>query len=114
MFHSLCHYVYHFDPHVFKDPMQFRPERWLKDEDREQLEKYLLSFSRGSRTCIGINLAHAELYLIFAHMFRRFNFCLDGTTDDEMELRDYYAPIARGHLKVILTSSTTVGETERR
>ncbi|KAB8227357.1 cytochrome P450 [Aspergillus alliaceus] len=109
---SSSHYVYHFDPHVFKDPMQFRPERWLKDEDREQLEKQLLSFSRGSRACIGINLAYAELYLVFAHVFRRFNFRLDGTTDDEMELRDYYAPMAKGHLKVIPTTSAAVGETE--
>jgi hypothetical protein len=31
---------------------------------------------------------------------RKFDLSLNGTTLDDMTLRDYYAPMARGHLKV--------------
>lgn len=46
----------HTDPTLFPDPHVFRPERWLDDSGNRHhhLDKYLLSFSRGSRQCIGI------------------------------------------------------------
>lgn len=31
-----------------------------------------MSFSKGSRNCLGINLAYAEIYLCVAAIFRRF------------------------------------------
>ncbi|GMG50315.1 unnamed protein product [Aspergillus oryzae var. brunneus] len=46
----------HLNPELFPDPHEFRPERWL-DQDGQLhrgLDKYILSFSRGSRQCIGI------------------------------------------------------------
>lgn len=50
----------HYDPTIFQDPAEFRPERWLvKDGDgnvignNEELKKSLLTFGRGSRACIG-------------------------------------------------------------
>ncbi|KAG2417063.1 hypothetical protein HFD88_008280 [Aspergillus terreus] len=51
---SSSHYVYHFDPQIFDDPFVFKPERWLDDTNAQHLDKYMLSFSRGSRGCIGI------------------------------------------------------------
>lgn len=46
----------HNDPTLFPDPHIFRPERWLneKGQRHHHLDKFLLSFSRGSRQCIGI------------------------------------------------------------
>ncbi|KAK2616577.1 hypothetical protein QQS21_000400 [Conoideocrella luteorostrata] len=46
----------HIDPDLFPEPYVFRPERWLSEngERHHHLDKYLLSFSRGSRQCIGI------------------------------------------------------------
>ena len=43
------------------------PERWLGEGKR--LEKYLVSFSKGSRQCVGLNPAHAELRLILYSVF---------------------------------------------
>ena len=63
----------HENEDVFPDPRIFKPERWL-GEDQQQLQRHLVSFSRGSRSCLGINLAWAELYLILANVFRRFDF----------------------------------------
>lgn len=51
------------------------PERWLKGEN---LDRHLFSFSKGSRQCIGINLAYAELYMVLAGVFRRYG----GQRDD--------------------------------
>lgn len=44
-----------FDKHVFPDPDLFRPERWLEGsaEDIKAREKGLISFSKGSRGCLG-------------------------------------------------------------
>lgn len=46
----------HNDPSLFPDPHIFRPERWLNENGQRHhhLDKFLLSFSRGSRQCIGI------------------------------------------------------------
>lgn len=57
----------HYDPSLFAEPNSFRPERWTENPG---LEKFLVPFSRGSRHCIGINLAYAELYLALATVFR--------------------------------------------
>lgn len=61
----------HENEEVFPDAKVFRPERWLGEE---KLQRYLVPFSRGSRGCLGINLAWTELYMIIAKVFRRFNF----------------------------------------
>jgi cytochrome P450 len=42
----------HFNERIFPNPWTFDPERWLKGEVSKNLEKYLVSFSRGARECI--------------------------------------------------------------
>ena len=54
---------------VFPEPKRFRPERWLEG-DIDVKRRYLVPFSRGSRMCIGMNLAYAEAYHILAAIFR--------------------------------------------
>jgi len=49
--------------------MIFRSERFLENPG---LDKYLIAFSKGSKQCISINLAHAELYLALALISRRY------------------------------------------
>ncbi|OJD32058.1 cytochrome p450 [Diplodia corticola] len=77
-------YHVHHDESVFPDSTQYRPERWLDDDDgdaaggrrggsrRKKLEGCLLSFSKGSRQCVGMHLAHAELWLGLAMWVRWF------------------------------------------
>jgi cytochrome P450 len=43
----------HNNPSIFKDPMAFRPERWLA-EDARGLESFLVPFSKGPRSCLGV------------------------------------------------------------
>ncbi len=58
---------------VFPEPQAFKPEIWLGDA-QQQPSSYLVPFGRGTRSCLGINLAWAEMYLILANVFRRFDF----------------------------------------
>jgi cytochrome P450 len=54
---SVAHsaYCYHTDDNMFADAKIFRPERWLESAEKyQELENRMLSFSRGSRSCLGI------------------------------------------------------------
>jgi cytochrome P450 len=43
------------NPDMFPDPDRFDPERWITDGQVDnKLMKYLVSFTRGSRMCLGI------------------------------------------------------------
>ncbi|KAL2689500.1 hypothetical protein Neosp_003554 [[Neocosmospora] mangrovei] len=57
------------DENIFYDARGFHPERWV--EDGERLDKYLDIFCSGTRVCLGMALAQAELYLMLAKIFRR-------------------------------------------
>ena len=48
--------VMHHNEDVFPDSQQYIPERWFDDQGvkRKDLEKCLLSFSRGTRQCLGM------------------------------------------------------------
>ena len=81
------------DPSIFPDPTSFRPERWIENPG---LEKYQFAFSKGTRACIGINLAMTELYLMVAHIFARY-----GSAG-------YSAPGDIGRLELFETDSTDI------
>lgn len=59
---------------VYPDPQKYLPERWLSDDAAamQNLERGWAPFSRGSRGCIGINLALAEVYITIGTLVRRF------------------------------------------
>lgn len=48
-----------FNTEVFGDDAEeFRPERWLESQARNfEMEKNLLSFGAGTRTCVGKNVS---------------------------------------------------------
>jgi len=84
---------------IFADPENFIPDRWLGD-DAKGLEQWLVSFSKGPRSCLGINLAWCELYIAFATMLRRFEMRLDGTKREDLGWRDCFTPYFYGrHLR---------------
>lgn len=60
------------DKDIFPDPEKFIPERWLEEKDRRRLDPYQVAFGKGSRICVGMQLAMSEMYLTFAAVLRRF------------------------------------------
>ena len=76
----------HHDESIFPDSNSFRPERWI---DNPRLSRYLVAFSKGTRQCIGINLAYAELYLSLAAIFRRFG-SVEVRDDEDLGYLELY------------------------
>ncbi|KAI5893942.1 cytochrome P450 [Schizophyllum commune H4-8] len=85
----------HLNPEIFPNPHTFDPERWLK-EDAAALEHYLVAFSKGQRSCTGINLAWCELYLILATLFRRLDLELVNSSPASMEYSAHLVAVFHG------------------
>ncbi|KAL2061155.1 hypothetical protein VTL71DRAFT_7428 [Oculimacula yallundae] len=100
---SMTSYMLHLNPKTFPDPHAFIPERWIENP---RLSKYLVSFSKGSRQCLGINLAYAEMYLCIFEVWTAFpDMKLVDTTEKDVEvIADYISPISSGRgVKVLLS-----------
>ncbi|KAH9205912.1 cytochrome P450 [Leptodontidium sp. 2 PMI_412] len=72
---GMSSYLMHHNEEIFPDSFAFKPERWLepRPEGAPPLDRYLVAFSKGSRQCVGMNLARAEINLTLATVFRRFD-----------------------------------------
>ncbi|KAK4500276.1 hypothetical protein PRZ48_008465 [Zasmidium cellare] len=60
----------HHNTSLFPSPQTFDPSRFLNYD----LKHYLVPYGRGTRNCIGQNLAQAEIYMALAAVVRRFEF----------------------------------------
>ena len=69
--------ILHHNETNFPDSWEFLPERWI---DNPRLDRYQVAFTKGTRACLGITLAYAELHLMLAGIFRRY-----GTKDCKLE-----------------------------
>lgn len=98
------------DPDIFPRPKEFIPQRWLgpdnrgdrfKDTDFPEpcfAKKFLVPFSRGSRACLGMNLAYAEIFLTIGALLRPggLDFELFETDASDMEtVHDFFNPSPR-------------------
>jgi cytochrome P450 len=92
-FISSSPYLMNYKETVFPDPCTYKPERWLLDSPAEikQLDNCWASFSKGSRGCIGINLAMAEIYITIAAIVRRFE--LAEKKFEELKIREIFGVI---------------------
>lgn len=91
-------YMLHRDPTIFPEPEKFKPARWLNlaPPDRQRLRSHLNNFGRGTRQCVGMRLAYAELYLTFGYVFRRLGKRMElHDTEYERDIafvQDYFIP----------------------
>ncbi|KAF2119463.1 putative P450 monooxygenase [Lophiotrema nucula] len=92
---SMTHMLTHQNASIFPDPFTFRPERWIGPEAKE-LNKYLTPFGKGTRSCLGMHLAQAELYMTIAALIQRFEFEVWETTQGDMDIVvDYFVPMPK-------------------
>ncbi|KAL4813780.1 cytochrome P450 [Aspergillus spinulosporus] len=56
------HFV-HTNPDIFEDPHSFIPERWLGEKGKS-LDKWLLAFSRGPRSCLGQQCVYSSHWTV--------------------------------------------------
>lgn len=84
-----------FDPSIYPDPHTFRPERRFES-------RYFNKFGRGTRSCIGSEVAYVELYLTVGSIFAPgvgFDLLLHDT-DYERDVRmyhDYFSPFPKSN-----------------
>ncbi|GAM33997.1 hypothetical protein TCE0_013f01297 [Talaromyces pinophilus] len=92
---SQCNLFVHMDPTVFPEPADFKPERWIEaKQNNTRLDRYMVSFGRGSRQCVGINLAYAELFLTLGTVLSRFDMKIYKTTTEDVRVaRDYFVGV---------------------
>ncbi|KAJ5160262.1 Benzoate 4-monooxygenase cytochrome P450 [Penicillium canariense] len=82
---SQSNYFVHMDSTLFPEPEKFDPERWVYAAEKgKNLNRFIVAFTKGSRQCLGINLAYAEIYMTLAHIVRRFDFMPFETTVDDL------------------------------
>jgi cytochrome P450 len=52
---SMSSYFVHMDSTIFPDPETFNPDRWVEAAKKgENLTKFMVSFGRGHRACVGM------------------------------------------------------------
>lgn len=91
----------HSNETIFPDSNTYKPERWLGNpkgpDGVKQLSRYMVAYSRGSRMCLGMQMADCELYLMMATMFRRFEFEFFETDRSDV---DFYVDWLTPHAKL--------------
>jgi cytochrome P450 len=82
-------YHMHSNETVFPDPDTFKPERWLDNskgpDGIRPLSHYMVAFSKGTRMCIGLNMAYSEIFIGLATIFRRHHFELFETDRTDVD-----------------------------
>ncbi|ETN36568.1 uncharacterized protein HMPREF1541_08846 [Cyphellophora europaea CBS 101466] len=83
------------DDTIFPEPRKFDPERWLdqlaEGKTTSRLDKYIVAFGKGSRNCIGMHLAYAQLYMTLAAVVQRYTLEMYQTDDsDATPTRDLF------------------------
>ncbi|KAJ3494206.1 hypothetical protein NLG97_g4228 [Lecanicillium saksenae] len=108
---SMSSYFVHMDRIIFPEPESFNPDRWIEATAQgKNLTKFIVSFGRGSRACVGMNLAYAELYLTISQFARKFDMELYDTTYENIRVaRERGLPYAKtGHWNVKATVTQIV------
>lgn len=87
----------HFNASVFPSPRDFRPSRWIDSspENLKEMHRYFVPFSKGSRSCVGMELAKMELMLTAGNVFQKFGgeMRLWNTTGKDVSWAyDFFAP----------------------
>lgn len=96
----------HRDPSVFPDPDTFNPDRWITtsadgkpeiDYGTPAMREMFFSWGKGTRICIGMNMAIMELKILLARVINQFEVRLASEkTHRDMEMEDHYILTPKG------------------
>jgi cytochrome P450 len=64
------------NPEEYEDPLEFKPERYLNEHLWETLYGHW-GFGAGRRVCVGWNVAHRNMFIVFARVLYCFDFSED-------------------------------------
>ncbi|PVH97057.1 putative cytochrome P450 [Periconia macrospinosa] len=104
----------HFNPTIFPSPHSFDPSRWIdaSPEHLKEMNRYFVPFSKGSRSCIGMEVAKMELVLTVGNVFQKLGKRMrlwETTERDVSWAYDFFAPyipVDSKGLRVTIGNST--------
>ncbi|XP_077978039.1 steroid 17-alpha-hydroxylase/17,20 lyase-like [Glandiceps talaboti] len=94
----------HHDEAGWEKPDEFRPERFLDDDDNvRKLSEfpYFMPFSTGRRMCMGQNITLTELFLILGGLMQKFIFDLPVGEEADLEGETYISLMPKPYNIVI-------------
>ncbi|XP_055337570.1 cytochrome P450 2F2-like [Paramacrobiotus metropolitanus] len=63
-------FAVHYDETVWKDPYEFRPERFINN-GKVHVPDWFVPFSKGRRMCMGDQIAKKQVFVIFANVMQK-------------------------------------------
>lgn len=72
-------YTLHRDPEIYKQPQEYRPERWLERPHDPRLYAAFTPFMKGPRACPGKAVAYVAMQVALFHLLRQYD--IDGVGD---------------------------------
>ncbi|XP_022081406.1 cytochrome P450 2D9-like [Acanthaster planci] len=79
-------YAVHFDPELWDDPEDFKPERFIDKHGRINRPDYFMPYSTGRRSCVGEQLSQKQFFLFYITLIQKFKFKLpDGDPIPKLE-----------------------------
>ncbi|KAI1208578.1 cytochrome P450 [Annulohypoxylon truncatum] len=103
--------ISHHNEDIFPDSHAFIPERWMDAENKKLLDRGMFAFSKGSRSCLGMNLALCEIYVALAALTLRVfpQARLYETTEEDITYdHDMFVPMPKAGSKgvrIIISTS---------
>ncbi|KAJ5991650.1 cytochrome P450 [Penicillium canescens] len=73
---------------LFPEPEKFLPERWMGENSRS-MDRWMIAFGKGSRSCLGMNLAYLKMYTMISVIFSRFDLRLVSPTGPKLHYLDH-------------------------
>ncbi|XP_038069311.1 vitamin D(3) 25-hydroxylase-like [Patiria miniata] len=79
-------YAVHFDPELWGDPENFRPERFIDEQGRINRPDYFIPYSTGRRSCVGEQMSQKQFFLFYITLIQKYKFKLpDGDPIPKLE-----------------------------
>ncbi|KAK7923663.1 cytochrome P450 [Apiospora marii] len=78
-------YLMHTDESLYPEPMRFNSDRWTGSKEDVADPRFYAPFSRGTRMCLGMHLAWAQMYLVLAALVKDFDLTVEGATAKDFE-----------------------------
>ncbi|CAH2086632.1 unnamed protein product [Euphydryas editha] len=77
----------HMDPNVWEEPYDFKPSRWIDEEDNLLKPSEFIPFQTGKRMCPGDELSRMISVGLIARLFRSFRVRLASKPPTEEEMQ---------------------------
>lgn len=96
------------DPNVWEDPMEFKPERFLRKEEGDISDGFdikgcseikMMPFGAGRRICPAISMALLHLEYFVANLVRDFKWTIEGGCEVDMSEKQEFTIVMKNPLK---------------